>query len=106
MAPGECAALIEDLIAGFSANPCNDARLVRICAEAFRGFARHWRALWLLHGHRREGYARDRRLIAQTREKLHPNPTALTTASTGIGVNAVFAQRVLNAALAPDARMT
>ncbi len=106
MAPGECAALIEDLIADFSANPRNDANLVTAYAEIMRGFAQDWRALWLLHGHRPEGFASYRRLIRRTREKLHPDRRALTTASNGIGVNAVFAQRVLNAALAPDARMT
>ena len=106
MAPGECAALIEDLIADFSANPNNDRTLVTAYAGLLRAFARDWRELWLLHGHRPEGFANYRRLIAQTRQKLHPDRRALTTASNAIGVNAVFAQRVLNAALAPDARMT
>ena len=106
MAPGECAALIEDLIADFSANPNNDSTLVTAYAALLRDFAQDWRELWLLHGHRPEGFASYRRLIAHTREKLHPDRRALTTASNGIGVNAVFVQRVLNAALAPDARMT
>ena len=106
MAPGECAALIEDLIADFSANPNNDSTLVTAYAALLRAFAQDWRELWLLHGHCPEGFASYRRLIAHTREKLHPDRRALTTASNGIGVNAVFVQRVLNAALAPDARMT
>ena len=106
MAPGECAALIEDLIADFSANPNNDSILVTAYAALLRAFAQDWRELWLLHGHRPEGFASYRRLIAHTREKLHPDRRALITASNGIGVNAVFVQRVLNAALAPDARMT
>ena len=106
MAPGECAALIEDLIADFSANPNNDSLLVTAYAALLRAFAQDWRELWLLHGHRPEGFASYRRLIARTRQELHPDRRALTTASNGIGVNAVFVQRVLNAALAPDARMT
>ncbi|MCY3730700.1 MAG: aspartyl/asparaginyl beta-hydroxylase domain-containing protein [Rhodospirillaceae bacterium] len=106
MAPGECTALIEDLIADFSANPNNDSILVTAYTALLRAFAQDWRELWLLHGHRPEGLASYRRLIARTRQKLHPDRRALTTASNGIGVNAVFVQRVLNAALAPDARMT
>ena len=106
MAPGECAALIEDLIADFSANPRNDSNLVAGYTGILRGFARDWRVLWLQHGHRPEGFTSYRCLIERTREKLHPNRRALTTASNGIGVNAVFAQRVLNAALAPDAHLT
>ena len=105
MAPGECTALIEDLIADFSANPRNDSDLVTVYIGLLRGFAQDWRELWLLHGHRPEGFASYRRLIERTRGKLHPDRRALTTATNGIGVNAVFAQRVLNAALVPDARM-
>ncbi len=106
MAPGECEALIEDLIADFSANPANDSALVTTYIGVLRAFAQDWRALWLQHGHRPDGFPDYRRLIERTREKLHPDRRALTTASNGIGVNAVFAQRVLNAALAPDARVT
>ena len=105
MAPGECAALVEDLIADFSANPNNDPELMRAYAALMRGFVRDWRLHWSLHGHRREGLAAYRALIEATRKRLHPNRRALTTASNDIGVNAVFAQRVLNAALVPDARM-
>ena len=105
MAPGECAALIEDLIADFSANPENDPQLVATYAALMRGFASDWRELWLLYGHRQEGFAHYRALIQNTRRQLHPNMRALTVQSNRIGVNAIFAQRVLNAALAPDARM-
>ena len=105
MAPGECAALIEDLIADFAGNPDNDPRLVATYAALMRGFASDWRELWLLHGHRPEGVAHYRSLIENTRRRLHPNMRALTVGSNRIGVNAIFAQRVLNAALAPDARM-
>ena len=105
MAPGECSALIEDLIADFSGNPDNDPRLVETYAILMRGFARDWRELWLLHGHHPEGRGHYGALIANTRRRLHPNMRALTVRSNGIGVNAIFAQRVLNAALAPDARM-
>ena len=105
MAPGECTALVEDLIADFSSNPVNDPELVRTYCALLRGFAHDWRELWVLHGHEREGFARYRALIESTREQLHPNRRALTTASNDIGVNAIFSQRVLNAALAPDARM-
>ena len=52
MAPGECEALIEDLIADFSANSNNDAQLLDEYAALLRGFAQDWRELWLLHGHR------------------------------------------------------
>ena len=48
---------------------------------------------------------RYRALIEETRRRLHPDRRALTTASNDIGVNAVFSQRVLNAALAPGVRM-
>ena len=105
MAPGECAALIEDLIADFTANPANDPHLVESYAHLMRDFANDWRATWLLHGHRSEGFAAYRRLIDDTRKRLHPNRRALTVSSNRIGVNAIFAQRVLNAALAPDASL-
>ena len=105
MAPGECAALIEDLIEDFAGNPENDQRLVAAYVTLMRGFASDWRELWLLYGHRQEGHGRYRALIETTRRRLHPNRRALTARSNGIGVNAIFAQRILNAALAPDARM-
>lgn len=99
LAPGECTALIEDLIADFSANPANDPALVASYAKLLRGFACDWREIWLLHGEERTGFPAYRALIDATRRRLHPNRRALTTVSNGIGVNAVFAQRVLNAAL-------
>ena len=102
MAPGECAALVEDLIADFTANAGNDARLVATYTRLLRGFAYDWREIWLVHGDGAEGVPAYRSLIAKTRQGLHPNRRALTTSSNGIGVNAVFAQRVLNAALADD----
>ena len=105
MAPGECSALIEDLIADFSANPANDPRLTESYTVLMRGFANDWREAWLLHGHRREGFRHYQALIENTRKRLHPNRRALTVSSNGIGVNAIFAQRVLNAALAPEADM-
>ena len=100
MAPGECAALVEDLIADFQANPANDRQLAAAYAAGLRGFVQDWRELWLLHGDEPAGRAHYRALIDATRRRLHPNRRALTTLSNGIGVNAVFAQRVLNAALA------
>lgn len=100
MAPGECEALVEDLIADFAANPANDRRLAAAYVELLRDFVRDWRALWLQHGDEPAGRARYRELIADVRARLHPNRRALTTSSNDIGVNAVFAQRVLNAALA------
>ena len=105
MAPGECAALIEDLIADFAGNPDNDRQLVATYVALMRGFSRDWRELWLLYGHRPEGLGHYRALIENTRRRLHPNRRALTARSNGIGVNAIFAQRILNAAVAPDARM-
>ena len=99
MAPGECEALIEDLIADFAANPANDRRLVASYVALLRGFASDWRELWLLHGMEASGRPHYRALIAKTRRALHPSRRALTTRSNDIGVNAVFAQRVLNAAL-------
>ena len=101
MAPGECAALVEDLIADFSRNPANDPALVRAYSALLRDFAHDWRELWLLHAEQPEAIARYRALIEATRRRLHPGRRALTTASNDIGVNAVFAQRVLNAALTP-----
>ena len=103
MAPGECTALVEDLIADFSANPGNDPHLVAVYAALMRDFSADWREAWLLYGHRADGLAHYRALIETTRGRLHPNRRALTASSNGIGVNAIFAQRVLNAALAPDA---
>ena len=105
MAPGECTALIEDLIADFSANPGNDPRLVATYAGLMRDFAADWREAWLVYGHRAEGRRHYRALIENTRRRLHPNRRALTAHSNGIGVNAIFAQRVLNAALMPDAEV-
>ncbi len=101
MAPGECDALIEDLIGDFSANPSNDRQLCATYAALMRDFASDWRELWLLHGGEPQARNRYRALIEATRRRLHPNRRALVTASNGIGVNAVFAQRVLNAALGP-----
>ena len=100
MAPGECTALVEDLIADFSQNPANDAQLVRDYSALLRDFVHDWRELWLLYGQEPEGVVHYRALIEATRARLHPDRRALTTASNDIGVNAVFAQRVLNAALA------
>ena len=100
MAPGECTALVEDLIVDFSANAANDARLVEAYTRLLRGFAHDWREIWLEHADGPEGVPAYQALIAKTRQGLHPNRRALTTSSNGIGVNAVFAQRVLNAALA------
>ena len=105
MAPGECTALIEDLIADFSANPGNDPGLVAAYTSLMRDFAADWREAWLLYGHRVDGFAHYRALIEKTRSGLHPNRRALTASSNGIGVNAIFAQRVLNAALAPEATL-
>ena len=102
MAPGECAAMVEDLIADFSQNPANDPGLVRTYTELLRDFAYDWRELWVLYGQQPEGTDRYRALIEVTRKRLHPDRRALTTASNDIGVNAVFSQRVLNAALAPQ----
>lgn len=99
MAPGECTALVEDLVADFSRNPANDADLARAYAELLRGFACDWREIWLLHGDSDAAMPAYQALIEDTRRRLHPNRRALTTSSNGIGVNAVFAQRVLNAAL-------
>ena len=101
MAPGECAALVEDLIADFLANPNNDSRLATDYAAMLRGFVQDWRELWLLHGDEPAARPRYRALIDDMRRRLHPNRRALTTHSNDIGVNAVFVQRVLNAALAP-----
>ena len=100
MAPGECEALVEDLIADFQSNPANDPRLAAAYAELLRDFVRDWRVLWLQHGDEPAGRGYYRDLIAEVRARLHPNRRALTTSSNDIGVNAVFAQRVLNAALA------
>ena len=99
MAPGECTSLIEDLIADFTANPGNDAKLVESYTGLMRDFAHDWREAWLLHGHTPEGLPHYRRIIHTARSRLHPNRRALTASSNGIGVNAIFAQRVLNAAL-------
>ena len=101
MAPGECAALVEDLIADFLANPDNDSQLAAAYAAKLRGFVQDWRELWLLHGDEPAARPRYRALIDDMRRWLHPNRRALTTRSNDIGVNAVFAQRVLNAALTP-----
>lgn len=105
MAPGECTALIEDLIADFSSHPDNPPELVASYAAWMRGFAQDWRETWLLYGHSAEGVPRYRALIEQARGRLHPDMRALTVRSNRVGVNAIFAQRVLNAALAPDARV-
>ena len=104
MAPGECAALVEDLIADFESNPTNDAPLRVAYARLLRGFVEDWRELWHLHGPTADGMPHFRALIGKTRRQLHPNRRALTTASNDIGVNAVFTARVLNAALAPESQ--
>jgi hypothetical protein len=105
MPPGECQALIEDLIKDFKANENNDQTLVSLYVKLLNNFARDWRELWLLHGHRPEAILHYRNLIEHTRKQLHPNIRALTTASNDIGVNPIFVQRVLNAALVPEASL-
>jgi hypothetical protein len=105
MPPGECQALIEDLIKDFKANQHNDQTLVSRYVKLLNNFARDWRELWLLHGQRPEAIFHYRNLIEHTRKKLHPNIRALTTASNDIGVNPIFIQRVLNAALVPEASL-
>ena len=102
MAPGECEALVEDLIADFTANPRNDPKLAADYVALLRDFASDWRAIWVQHAEEPAGLTHYRALIAATRRRLHPDRRALTTGSNDIGVNAVFAQRVLNAALADD----
>ena len=102
MAPGECTALVEDLIADFSGNAANDPGLVLAYSVLMRSFAQDWRELWVLYGHEAEGIARYRALIEDTRKKLHPDRRALTIASNDIGVNPIFVQRVLNAALTAE----
>ena len=102
MAPGECTALVEDLIADFSGNAANDPGLVLAYSVLLRSFAQDWRELWVLYGHEAEGIARYRALIEETRKKLHPDRRALTIASNDIGVNPIFVQRVLNAALTAE----
>ncbi len=99
MTPGECDALIADLIADFSQNSNNPTELTAKYRALLRGFAQDWREAWSLHGHSSTGPAAYRQLIATTRNKLHPDMRALTTASNDISVNAIFVQRVLNAAL-------
>ncbi|MYE12746.1 MAG: aspartyl/asparaginyl beta-hydroxylase domain-containing protein [Gammaproteobacteria bacterium] len=105
MAPGECTALIEDLIADFSSHPDNPPELVASYAAWMRGFAQDWRETWLLYGHRAAGVPHYRALIEQARARLHPDMRALAVRSNRLGVNAIFIQRVLSAALAPDARI-
>ena len=102
MAPGECSALVEDLIADFLANPANDPQLAKAYVSLLRGFAEDWREIWLLHGEAQESHLHYRALIRNTRRRLHRDRRALTTASNDIGVNAVFAQRVLNAAIGTE----
>ena len=104
MAPGECTALVEDLIADFSRNPANDPALVRTYSALLRDFAHDWRELWVLHGQQPEGIGRYRKLIEATRGRLHPNRRALTTASNDIGVNAVFSQRRAECSARPARR--
>ena len=99
MAPGELSALIEDLITDFSAYPENDPKLILRYQTLMRGFAADWRMLWLQYQHETAGLIHYQTLIQQTRDSLEPNMRALVTNSNQIGVNAVFAQRVLNAAL-------
>ena len=106
MAPGECTALVEDLIADFAGNPDNDPGLVdtyaALDARLRKRLARALAPIWPSPGRCLGHY---RALIENTRRRLHPNMRALTVRSNRIGVNAIFAQRVLNAALAPDARI-
>jgi len=105
MPPGECQALIEDLIKDFMANQNNDQTLVSRYVKLLNNFSSDWRELWLLHGHRPEAIFHYRNLIEHTRTQLHPNIRALTTASNDIGVNPIFVQRVLNSALVPEASL-
>ncbi|MEM7020637.1 MAG: aspartyl/asparaginyl beta-hydroxylase domain-containing protein [Pseudomonadota bacterium] len=99
MAPGECDALVEDLIADFTANPSNLPGLVLEYTRLLRGFCQNWRTLWAMHGDSLDAVPHYQRLIEQTRSQLRPNRRALTTASNDIGVNPIFVQRVLNAAI-------
>ncbi len=104
MSPGECDGLIDDLIVDFTNNPNNEKALVKRYTRILKGFAQDWRILWSLYGYQVQGFERYRQLIQSTRQQLHPNMRAITTASNDIGVNAIFTQRVLNAALNMEER--
>ena len=99
MAPGECDALVEDLIADFTANPSNAPELILEYTRLLRGFCHDWRTLWAINGESSDTLHHYRNLIGQVRRQLRPDRRALTTSSNDIGVNAIFVQRVLNAAL-------
>ena len=107
MAPGECMAPDRGPHCGLLRPSGQSAptgrRLRRVDARLRPGLAGGVAAVWAPspRGHAplpsldREG----------TRPDCIPDMRALTVRSNRIGVNAIFVQRVLNAALAPDARM-
>ena len=101
MAPGECEALVEDLISDFTNNTNNEPSIVQHYTNLMRAFTRDWRKLWSLYAQQSQGIPHYQQLIQVTRQQMYPNMRAITTASNDIGVNAIFAQRVLNAALNP-----
>ena len=105
MAPGECSALVDDLIADFSANPENPPEQVQRHRILMTNFSSDWRELWLEYGHGRDGFPHYQALIDRTRAQLDPNPRVLVTYSNGLGVTPIFVQRVLNAALVPEAQI-
>ena len=104
MAPGELEAMVTELIDDFSANPNNPAALVKEYQTLLESFAKDWRALWLQYGWEQSAVAHYRKLLTQTVQQLHPNPRALTTSKNDVGINPIFMQRIIRAALFTNER--
>ena len=101
MSPGECEYLVEDLIADFVANDENTPELVSRYIRLLRGFHQDWRVHWMQYGEEKEHLHRYQSLIETVRSQLDPDMRAVVTGSNKIGVNPIFVQRVLRAAIAP-----
>lgn len=99
MAPAELDALVNELVAEFSAHPGNDPVLVARYQQLLDDLRHDWRSVWLQFGPARSGWPEYEALLERARNGLHPNPRALLTASNEIGVNPVIVQRILTPAL-------
>ncbi len=102
MAPGELAALVEEVIEDFEGKPANDPKIVQTYKVMLRSFAQDWREVWHSYGFEKEGWPHYQKLIGKLRGGLHPDRRAITTISNDCGVNVIINIHLLQSALAVE----
>lgn len=99
MAPGEMAALVDDLLEDVATHGDNSAQIVKRYHQLLHDLVHDWRELWHLHGYQRQGWPQYEQLLERTVKQLDPNPRVLVTSSNQIGINPIIMQRIIRAAL-------